>query len=338
MRIRLAVIDDEVLVRKGIVSSIDWNHYDIDIVGEATDGISGMELIRATKPHIVLTDIRMPHMDGLELTRMIHKELPETKILILSVLEDFQTVREALRLGVVDYVQKLLMTPDELLNAVIRIKDNMRIEASMPHTDLSDEQRINLSGNELWEWLQGSSSVSIERLINGHTSFVVGHIYVNNKNRSLRHSNVIQESDEYREVNTWFMDSTHSLIKNALMDIESDRLFWFLIMCEEDSIPLHLLDNELELLLSNCIYKDITISIGLSQSFCDIEKRQTARKQAQHSLHQRFFRGDGCIHVYTEGECQAGSDTTDFVDHALHQGRRGVSRWYAFEPFPLRTS
>ncbi|MBO9610977.1 MAG: response regulator, partial [Paenibacillaceae bacterium] len=121
MAIRIVVIDDEVLVRKGIISSIDWSAHGIEVAGEATDGISGMELIRTTLPHIVLTDIKMPRMDGLELIRALRSEYPSVKILILTVLEDFPTALEALRLGVSDYIQKLMMTPDELLQTVVKI-------------------------------------------------------------------------------------------------------------------------------------------------------------------------------------------------------------------------
>ncbi|TBL71086.1 response regulator [Paenibacillus thalictri] len=128
MSLRLVVIDDEILVRKGIISSVEWERYGIEIAGEAPDGKSALELIRSTKPHIVLTDIRMPHMDGLEMIRCIRSELPETKIFILSVLDDFQTVREALRLGVVDYIPKLSMTPDELLQVVLSVTDTLDAE------------------------------------------------------------------------------------------------------------------------------------------------------------------------------------------------------------------
>lgn len=155
MRIRMAVIDDEVFVRKGIISSVDWDSHGIDIAGEATDGISGMELVRRTRPHIVLTDIRMPHVDGLELIRMIKSEFPSARILILSVLEDFQTVREALRLGVVDYVQKLLMTPEALLAAVLEIKASL--EAG------SRQSAIGHEGG-LGEWLAGGDSATFDGL------------------------------------------------------------------------------------------------------------------------------------------------------------------------------
>lgn len=128
MTTRIAVIDDEVFVRRGITSSIDWHKYDIEVVGEASNGVAGLELIRRTRPHIVLTDIKMPQMDGLEMARIVRSEFPDIKILIMSVLEDFETVREALRLNVVDYVQKFLIQPDNLLKTVLEIKQSLAQE------------------------------------------------------------------------------------------------------------------------------------------------------------------------------------------------------------------
>ncbi|GBF76837.1 DNA-binding response regulator [Paenibacillus sp. 598K] len=128
MTTRIAVIDDEVFVRKGITSSIDWHKYDIEFVGEASNGLAGLELIRRCRPHIVLTDIKMPQMDGLEMARIVRSEFPEIRILIMSVLEDFETVREALRLNVVDYVQKFLIQPENLLQTVLDIQRSLAAE------------------------------------------------------------------------------------------------------------------------------------------------------------------------------------------------------------------
>ena len=91
---RLVVIDDEIMVRKGIITSIPWDDYGIEIVGEAADGQSGLELIRGIRPHLVLTDIRMPIMDGLEMIRILRQENTDVKFMILSVREIFAAYRK----------------------------------------------------------------------------------------------------------------------------------------------------------------------------------------------------------------------------------------------------
>ncbi|GGD56091.1 response regulator transcription factor [Paenibacillus nasutitermitis] len=137
MTTRIAVIDDEVFVRKGVTSSIDWKRYDIEVVGEAANGQQGLELIRRSHPHIVLTDIKMPQMDGLEMARIVRSEFPEIKILFMSVLTDFETVREAIRLNAADYVQKFLVQPENLLEIVLEIKKSLPQEA---HTEEAPPQ------------------------------------------------------------------------------------------------------------------------------------------------------------------------------------------------------
>ncbi|XID90547.1 response regulator [Paenibacillaceae bacterium WGS1546] len=130
MTTKIAVIDDEVFVRKGITSSIDWHQYGIEVAGEASNGVAGLELIRRCRPHIVLTDIKMPQMDGLEMARIVRSEFPEIKIVFMSVLEDFETVREALRLNVTDYMQKFLIQPENLLQTVLDIKRSLQAEGA----------------------------------------------------------------------------------------------------------------------------------------------------------------------------------------------------------------
>jgi two-component system response regulator YesN len=104
--IKVFLVEDEIVMREGIKNGIDWEKEGYDFVGEAGDGELAYPLIQKTRPDILLTDIRMPFMDGLELSRLVRKELPDTKIIILSGYDDFQYAKEALRLGVTDYLVK----------------------------------------------------------------------------------------------------------------------------------------------------------------------------------------------------------------------------------------
>ena len=82
--IKLFLVEDEIVMRDGIKSQIDWKKEDIEFAGEASDGELAYPMILETKPDILLTDIKMPFMDGLELSALVRKELPETRIIILS--------------------------------------------------------------------------------------------------------------------------------------------------------------------------------------------------------------------------------------------------------------
>ncbi len=104
--IKVFLVEDEFVVREGIKNNIDWAGEGFLFCGEAADGELALPLILSAKPDIVITDISMPFMNGLELSRMIRNELPYCRILILSGHEDFAYAQEAIRIGVTQYLLK----------------------------------------------------------------------------------------------------------------------------------------------------------------------------------------------------------------------------------------
>jgi two-component system, response regulator YesN len=132
MKTRIIVIDDELFVRKGIITGVDWNKYNIEIAGEAADGVSGLALIKKEQPHIVVTDIRMPRMNGLDMIKECKSLYPSIKILVLSVLEDYGTLRQAIQLGVDDYIHKLTH-PDDLVKVLLKMKEDLSKEPAVDY-------------------------------------------------------------------------------------------------------------------------------------------------------------------------------------------------------------
>lgn len=115
------LVDDHTLFRQGLASLISA-HEDIEVVGEAANGQEALDKARELVPDLVLMDIKMPHMDGLEATRLIKDELPHTRIVMLTVSEDDQDLFEAVRCGAEGYLLKTLRAEDlfELLKSVFR--------------------------------------------------------------------------------------------------------------------------------------------------------------------------------------------------------------------------
>ena len=106
MMIKIFLVEDEIAIRKGIKNSIDWEKEGYEFVGEAGDGELAYPMILKTKPDILITDIKMPFMDGLQLSKLVRKELPATKILILSGYDEFEYAKEAIKLQVAEYLLK----------------------------------------------------------------------------------------------------------------------------------------------------------------------------------------------------------------------------------------
>lgn len=103
---KVLIIDDESIIRKGIKNIINWKQLDCEVVADASDGIEGIELIKKHLPEIIITDIRMPGMDGLSMIKQVKGIVPNSKIIILTGYRDFDYVQEAIKCGAFDFLLK----------------------------------------------------------------------------------------------------------------------------------------------------------------------------------------------------------------------------------------
>ncbi|MCF0127162.1 MAG: response regulator [Pseudobutyrivibrio sp.] len=107
------LVEDEIVIRDGLKNSFPWDQYGFSYAGDAADGEMALPLIRQLKPDLIITDIRMPFMDGISLSKMVKKELPGTRIVIISGFDDFSYAQEAISIGVDKYLLKPI-TKDKL--------------------------------------------------------------------------------------------------------------------------------------------------------------------------------------------------------------------------------
>ncbi len=119
---RIVVIDDEYIVVEGIKAIIKKRGMDCEVVGSATDGIDGLEIIRCTRPDVVITDIRMPGLDGLSLIEMAKEELPETRFVVISGYTEFEYAKRAISLGVKGYIDKPI-TIEKLEEVISKLEE-----------------------------------------------------------------------------------------------------------------------------------------------------------------------------------------------------------------------
>lgn len=119
---KAVIIDDEPIVLKGICQMISWEQLGIQVAATARDGQQGKLLIQKIRPHLVITDIRMPQMDGMELIRQAAKENPEVLFIIFSGYSEFQYAKEAISYGVMGYLEKPVDI-DELKMTLERAKE-----------------------------------------------------------------------------------------------------------------------------------------------------------------------------------------------------------------------
>ena len=102
----LIICDDEIYAREKIKSSIKWKDFDFNVVGMFSNGADALEMIRKSKVDIVLSDIKMPVLDGIELVKILHEEFPHIKVILFSAFRDFSHAKAAVHYHVFDYILK----------------------------------------------------------------------------------------------------------------------------------------------------------------------------------------------------------------------------------------
>ena len=123
---KLLIVDDELILRNGFKYLCDWNSYGFNIVGEAANGEEALVLIEELNPHIVIVDIVMPLMNGIDFTKVVQERYPHIKVIILSSFSEFDYVREAFKYGAVDYLLKPQLKSEQLINLLTKISTELR--------------------------------------------------------------------------------------------------------------------------------------------------------------------------------------------------------------------
>lgn len=141
---RVILVDDERLIIRGLSSVVPWQKLGCEVVGTAYDGSTGLRLIRELQPDIVLTDIRMPNMDGLTMLAALHSEFPRMQTSVLTAYRDFDYAREAIHLGVCRYLLKP-SDMNELTEAIRQM--TARLDALPPAREEEPDAGSSAAGN-----------------------------------------------------------------------------------------------------------------------------------------------------------------------------------------------
>lgn len=121
------IVEDEMIVRAGIRMTVDWAALDLELVLEAGNGAAAWESYREQRPDIIITDLKMPVMDGMTLIQKIREFDQDTRIIILSNLEEFNMIRQAITLNVSDYMLKLTMTKEDIHRVLGKVKQEIQL-------------------------------------------------------------------------------------------------------------------------------------------------------------------------------------------------------------------
>ena len=157
--LKVFLVEDEAVIRDGLRDKIPWEQYGFRFVGEAADGEMALPMIRKTRPDVLITDIKMPFMDGLSLSKIVSEEFPKTKIVIISGYDDFEYARKAIEVGVDQYLLKPI-TRLTLKKTLLELKE--KIEQDMVQNDYQAQFQ-----SEMHVYEQFSRRRFMERLLSG---------------------------------------------------------------------------------------------------------------------------------------------------------------------------
>ena len=160
--LKVFLVEDEFLIREGLRDNIPWQQYGVEFAGEASDGEMALPMIRKTQPDVLITDIKMPFMDGLALAKIVSREFPKTKIVIISGYDEFDYAHKAIEVGVEKYLLKPI-TKAVLQDTLVELRD--KIEAEQEQNNYQGKFR-----DELREYEQFSRRRFYEQLFSGELS------------------------------------------------------------------------------------------------------------------------------------------------------------------------
>jgi len=187
-KIRVLVTDDHAIVRDGICALLALTE-DIEAVGEATNGRQALEMIRKLRPEVILMDMVMPLMDGLEATRRIHKKFPETKVIVLTQYEERDYVFPVIEAGASGFVSKAAAS-SELISAIRSVyRGDSFLSPSIARLLVEDYQQMARAGKgkDICEQLTGREREILKLLAEGHSTNEIARILIISPKTVERH-------------------------------------------------------------------------------------------------------------------------------------------------------
>ena len=285
---RVLLVDDEAIARTGLRSTFDWEKYGYRLVGEASNGQRAMKWIVNGDLDILITDIAMPVMDGLELTRRTRELCPWVKVLLLSCHSDFEYVREGIRLGASDYILKPTLDADSLAAVLDHMRLKLEEEKQMQRilTEHEQQQRLNkkkAAEKTLFQALSGEPGAiaSLEaRNLNGDYMLAVLQLDSDPGAGTAG----VQHKDWHDEIER-LMEQLYDQVPEALaVRLETDRIAVCLPLGDEANRQV--LEHEAAIRLP------IRCTMGLSRRYNGMDKLQEAFREASESLEGLFFHRD----------------------------------------------
>ncbi len=227
---RVILVEDEVFVRESVREIIDWNSMGFEVVGEAGNGVDALQLIKQEKPDLVLADIIMPQMDGVELLRQTREAGYVSKFVMLTCMSEFEYMRKAMEYGASNYILKLSMNVKDLRETLSKIGTELEREAVN-----RGDARILQSKKLLDVPFDQTKSGAVfgeneeERITHPEVNKIIAYIHDNyDKDLSVKFlSQYVVMGENY--VSALFKKKTGQTLIHYLHHVRVDKAIWYLM-------------------------------------------------------------------------------------------------------------
>lgn len=277
--INVLIAEDELLIRIGLESSIPWNELGFHIVATASDGEKAWENYQRYRPEVLITDIRMPKLDGIELISRIRKEDSRCKIIIITCIEYFDVLYQSLDLGITGYLLKASMTHNNLYNLLNQVKRELASAQELSY----ETQRPSLSINDLFRKYLLDRTITLNELLADAPQLRI---------RSTEHGHLLTVCCGYAN-NTLFKSIINTLkeeissLGDFLITNSEDKIYLFIQSMQP--IPFDMISTVMDNL---CEYIEDTFSLALRFTFAPVEKFSelpTIVDMSNHFIDQPYF-------------------------------------------------
>lgn len=318
---RVLIVDDEKPARELLKMRIDWAKLGFDMINTAHDGEEALNIYKKTSPILVITDIQMPIMDGLELISRIKKIKPEQRIIILSCHESFSYAKQAMKLGVTDYLIKDSFQPEEMYSLLSDIYiSNLEGESKPlnPTLDFASQQLAvktlvfeGISQDLLPEYLQ-KYQLSLEGEL-----YVLLYLEIEKYKPDISSPKIYIEKQDIRKVLDVIKATLNSHLRGECCYDEKNG---FIIICglpgqsSEMKLLQELAGISSQLRVSIKSLADKNVTIGISRPFVGLAKVRNALNEGKSAVQKKIFMGYDKTFYYSDNSFSHEQHYVDILD------------------------
>lgn len=305
---KVMIVDDEPSVRKGLISFIEWDRLDCQVVSEACDGIEAIEKLHSCIPDIVITDIKMPEMDGIEFASFLYSNYSDIKVIILTGYADFSYAQSAIKYGVVDFILKPTPT-EKVYEAVEKAKNHILIQRRNIEKIKQLEQQVNNGICEIKEKfihdiIQGvvsDSSVILSKAKELSLNFTNFFLLAFELSSTLPHKEIkLEEQNRFASAIKKFLSLSFKNIRHYIQFLNNCFIYVILLFEHDDySKCIHSIITSCdEVLRMTDNFMEFTVSIGISGLHKSILELVNAKDEAFKALANKFY-CDNNVFIYS---------------------------------------